>query len=74
MNKQYSLTVLLALVAGLVGGVVSSQFYIGQPVFAQKTEQPGKVIIAEEFRLVDKNGKTCATLGMGVTSKPVFCY
>jgi len=70
MNKQYSLTVLLALVAGLMGGIASTHFLMGQPVFAEKKEQPREVIIAEEFRLVDKNGKTCATLGMRRNSIP----
>jgi len=69
-RKQYCLTVLLSLVAGLIGGVVSTQFFISQPVFAEKTEQPTKVIVAEEFRLIDKNGKIVATLGMGVRSSP----
>ena len=63
-KKQYSLMLVLALVAGLVGGVVSSQFLMGQPAFAEKKAKPQKAIEAEEFRLVDKNGKTRAFLGI----------
>ncbi len=62
MKKQYSLTVLLALVASLVGGIASTHFLMGQPVFAEKKEQPKKVIIAQEFRLVDKDGNITGQL------------
>jgi len=64
-KKQYSLMLVLALVAGLVGGVVSSQFLMGQPAFAEKKSNPLKVVESEEFRLVDKDGKTRAFLGFG---------
>ncbi|MDH3559180.1 MAG: hypothetical protein OEV25_16455 [Deltaproteobacteria bacterium] len=64
-KKQYSLMLVLALVAGLVGGVVSSQFFMGQPAFAEKKSNPMKVVESEEFRLVDKDGKTRAFLGFG---------
>ena len=63
-KKQYSLMLILALVAGLVGGVVSSQFLVGQPAFAEKKSKPQKVIEAQEFRLVNKNGKLRAFLKM----------
>ena len=63
-KKQYSLMLVLALVTGLVGGVVSSQFLVGQAAFASKKEKPRKVIEAQEFRLVDKDGKTRAFLGI----------
>ena len=57
-RKQYSvMTVMLALLASFVGGVVSNLFHIGQPVFAEKTSKPQKFIAAEEFRVVDEEGK-----------------
>ena len=62
-KKQYSFMLVLALVAGLVGGVVSSKFLMGQLAFAEKKSNPMKVVESEEFRLVDKNGKTRAFLG-----------
>ena len=64
-KKHYTLMLVLALVAGLVGGVVSSQFLGSQPAFAKKYPFSKKVIEAEEFRLVDKDGKTRAFLGFG---------
>jgi hypothetical protein len=60
-KKQYSLLVIMAVVAGLAGGVVSSQFVSGQTVFAEKETKPQKVVEAEELRLVDKKGEIHAT-------------
>ncbi len=45
--------VILALVAGLLGGVVSSQLLIGQPAFAMID----KLFIAENFMLKDQKGR-----------------
>jgi hypothetical protein len=57
-RKQYGvMTVMLALLASFVGGMVSSLFHIGQPVFAEKTSKPQKVVEAKEFRVVDEEGK-----------------
>jgi hypothetical protein len=61
-TKQHTLTVFLALIAGLAGGVISSQFLVEQPVVVEKTVQPRKVVTAEEFQLVDEEKKTRATL------------
>ena len=64
-KRQYVLMLVVALIAGLMGGVVSSQYLVGQTAFARKKEPPRKVIEAQEFRLVDKDGKTRAFLGFG---------
>ncbi|MFX0199358.1 MAG: hypothetical protein ACFFCW_24810 [Candidatus Hodarchaeota archaeon] len=61
-REEYILLLTLALVAGLVGGVISSQFLMSQPVFAEKKAVRQKVAEAEEFRLVDKSGRTLAAL------------
>lgn len=61
-KKQCSLMVVLALLAGLVGGMVSSQLFMGQLVFAETAQQNEQVVVAREFRLVDKRGKTRAVL------------
>jgi hypothetical protein len=63
MSKQrHSLTMLLALVAGLVGGVVSNQFLVGKSVFAGKKAAHEKVIRAESFEVVDRDGNLHASL------------
>jgi hypothetical protein len=63
-GKQYALIVVLAIVAGLIGGAVASWTFVGQPVFAQNQPQDKKVITAEQFRVVDKNGNKRAVLGV----------
>ena len=70
-KKQYSLMLVLALVAGLVGGVVSSRFLVVQPVFAENEIKPAKIIAAEKFLLMDENGKIRAILGPTQTDKGV---
>lgn len=62
-KKQCSLMLVLALVAGLVGGVVSGQFLVGQNAFAEKEPKPTKIISAERFFLMDEDGRPRATLG-----------
>jgi hypothetical protein len=63
-KKQFSLLLMLSLLAGLVGGILTSQFFLGTPVLAEKRAGPQRVVTAEEFRLVDKEGKILSTWGM----------
>lgn len=63
-RKQYALLIILAVLAGLVGGAVSSWIFMDEPVFAQKTQQHQKVITAEELRLVDEQGTVRARFGL----------
>jgi hypothetical protein len=63
-KKQYSMTVALALIAGLVGGVVSSQFFVGQPVWAEKKSSHEEVLRAERLELVDKDGTLRGIFGI----------
>ena len=55
-KKEYSLMLVLALVSGLVGGVVSIQFLRGQSAFAEKKTEPPKVIEAQGFDWWMKKG------------------
>jgi hypothetical protein len=63
-KKQFSLLLVLSLFAGLVGGMLTSQFFLGTPVLAEKKVGAQNVVIAEEFRLVDKEDKILSTWGM----------
>jgi hypothetical protein len=63
-RKQYALTILVAACAGWLGGGMFSQFFINKPVFAEKRPQPHKIVSAEQFRVVDQDGKTRAMLGI----------
>ncbi len=60
--KQFTIVVFVALIGGLIGGILSSQMFSGRLAFA-KDDKPHKVIRAERFELVDKNGGQRALLG-----------
>ncbi len=63
-KKQFGLLLMLSLLAGLVGGMLTSQFFLGTPVLAEKKVGAQNIVIAEEFRLADKEGKILSTWGM----------
>ena len=63
-RKQQGLALILSLFTGLVGGMLASQFCNSKPAFAKKAQSSQKVIVAEEFRLVDKAGRVRSTWGM----------
>ena len=73
-KKQYSFIVVLAFVGGLVGGVVSNQLLLSQPAHAEKKAQPSKVIEAEEFRVVDKDGRKRAQLMLTELDSPALIF
>ena len=62
-KKQPLFIILLAVLAGFAGGFISNQFFQTQPAFAEKASSHPKVVIAEEFRVVDKDGKTLGSFG-----------
>ncbi len=71
MNRKEYLGVLgAAMMAGLVGGIISGNFFQTvpaiqmEPVIVQEGSHTAKLITAEEFRLVDREGWTRAVLGM----------
>ena len=64
-RKQYVLTVVLSMIAGMAGGVLVSQLFMGTPLFPRKTPLEVEVIRAEKFVVVDENGKMRAEFGMG---------
>ena len=68
--RDYALMLTVAMFFGLAGGGVMSWILNSQPVFAQKTEGHEKVIMAEEFRLVNKEGAQLATLHLDQTGQP----
>ena len=63
-KKQYSLFLILPLLAGFVGGTLASQFFAGKPAYADKMTESKKMVTAEEFRLVNKKGEVLSTWGM----------
>jgi hypothetical protein len=61
-KHHYGKIVLLALCAGLIGGMVSSQFFFGRSVFAEKKPPHETVVRAELFELVDEDGNLRGSL------------
>lgn len=65
MNRRVCTALFLTTVtASLIIGVVISHLSRGEVVTAQELSRSTKVVSAEEFRLVDKTGRTRALLGM----------
>ncbi len=62
-RTELSFMVVIALLAGLVGGVLLSQTRMGKTVLAQGSFQPKEFVSAKEFRLIDENDRTLAVLG-----------
>ena len=71
-KKQYSLMVVVAFVGGLMGGVLSSQLLMGQPAHADNKAKAQKIIEAEEFRVVDKDGRKRAQLMLTDLGSPAL--
>jgi len=69
-KRDYALMLTIAMFFGLVGGGVISWIINSQTVFAEKATGNEKVIVAEEFRLVDKNGAQLATLHVDQAGQP----
>jgi hypothetical protein len=73
-RKIYSLILLLSLIGGLAGGILANHFFVTAPVLAAKTVEVQKIVAAEEFHLVDKQGRVLSTLGMYAGGNPIWRY
>lgn len=60
-RKQYAFAFASMVMAGFLGGLMSGRIFTAQPILAQATHE--KMIRAERFELVDKNGRVLAELG-----------
>ena len=60
---QLTIVVVLALFAGFMGGIISSQFLGDKTVFAREELPAKEVLVANEFRLVSDDGRILAILG-----------
>ena len=71
MNRnQYMLTVVFSMIAGMAGGVLASQLFMGTPLFPRKTPLEVEVIRAKKFAVVDKDGKPRAFLSLAPSGEP----
>ena len=64
-SMQYVLMLALSIISGFLGGALSVWFLMPQSAVSQ--DEPQNVITAEEFRVVDDEGNTLATLGRSLT-------
>jgi len=62
-KKQYGILFLWVMVTGFVGGAVSSQLFTDGSVFAKKAPGYEKVVRAEKFELVNRDGRVIGMLG-----------
>ena len=63
MRPNLIFITIVALLVGLMGGVLLSQTKTAKSVLARESFQPEKLVIAKEFRLIDQNDRTVAVLG-----------
>ncbi len=59
-SRQFATLAVLVILSGLLGGMISVRFLLPESVMAQDSRP--KVIEAEEFRVVDREGRTRARL------------
>jgi hypothetical protein len=60
-RKQCAGLILTTVVAGFLGGLGGSYMFFNEKAIAQDSAQPTKIVTAEEFRLVTKDGQPRAT-------------
>lgn len=61
-RKQFAALVMVTVVSGFCGGAFSNVVFQGGGVDAQEVSQSKKIVTAEEFHLVTKEGKPRAAL------------
>jgi hypothetical protein len=62
-RKQQLAVVVIAAFAGFIGGLTSNQIVQTPSAFAEKGFVNQKVVVAEEFQVVDKDGKIVGRFG-----------
>lgn len=65
--KQFVVVVSVAAIAGCLGGLLAVWLFLPQRVLAQTSEPGQEVITAGMFRVMDKEGRIRASLGVGPT-------
>ena len=73
-NKQYILIIILSLAAGLIGGFFSNRFLFLGPMDSQNDINSKSVIVANEFHLVDEDGKDRWVLKLSSASEPNITF
>lgn len=71
---HHRLIVIVAIIAGFLGGMLSNQLFQAKDAYAEKENREHKVIVAQEFRVVDKLGKTIGSFGIPPTLGDFIAY
>src|SRR3712207_4774966 len=71
-RSQYGLTLVMTMIAGLAGGLVSTHLFTGGPVCAQQPPQQAEVVRAEKFEVIDKGGKARIVLTVKDDGSPTL--
>src|SRR5262249_6549769 len=69
-QPRYATILLVAAGSGLAGGALAVRLFPVAPVFAE--ERHAKVIEAEEFRVVEKDGKPCGRFHVDRNGRPAL--
>ena len=73
--KPYRLITAAFLLGLLLGGAAFDRVFNDRTVYARGPSDPAKVIAAEQFLLVDKDGRPKAKLGLWPNGRPgLFVY
>jgi hypothetical protein len=67
-GSRWLITTIICVLASFFGGVFSSQFFQTSDALANKSQNL-KVVEANEFRVIDSDGKVKATFGISKSSK-----
>lgn len=73
-KKQFSVLIVITVIAGLLGGALSSLIFPDYTVNAEKLRQPATIVAAEEFRLVTKEGEVRARLSLWNGTLPALVF
>ncbi len=71
-KRDYVLLLAVSIITGLLGGFIANQVFSGKTAVAQGSEDPPGLIQAQEFRLVDSQGKIFAVLAISSSSKEPY--
>ncbi|HGE70750.1 TPA: hypothetical protein ENX78_07945 [Candidatus Poribacteria bacterium] len=71
-RKQYIVLLSSAIIAGLLGGLISGYIFSEKTVIAQEAPQTSTLLQAEQIRLVGSDGKILAVLAVSPDTREPF--
>jgi len=69
---NYILILAVSVISGLIGGLISNQLFNTKDAYAQETKEPLAIVEAQEFHLVNKQGKVFAALAISSQNNEPF--